>query len=307
MLRRLEREGIRADLAAVESLLGIRTEQEDPVGWLQFSQRKAMLEEQLAQAADDLSTSAAVGLFFGGRPVLGSRGIAADFGAKALEQFQAVVATKHAAQEGPVGSRGPVAQRDRSQLMITDVARGSFGFVLEEVDGEQLVDTPLRHTLDEVIDAIYRVSAPDEEAFEAVIEAVDNRVLNSLRSFFKLIDDAGATMRIVEEQRDFTLLRDAVERARERTESLEITDDEKRVEGVLYVLPESRKFELHPIGGQQTIRGAVAPDCIRAIAPDGHEIPQGIIGTVHPVTLKVREVRAANRAPRYSYTLVRVD
>jgi hypothetical protein len=227
MLKRLEQQAVRADLAAVDGLLGSRTEAEDPVGWLQFSRRKEMLEQQLS-APSEVSSSAAVGLFFAGRPVFGSRGIAAEFGARAVEQFQAVVSTKHATQEGPIGSRGPIPQRDRSKLMITEVARGSFGFILEEAEGPQLVESPLRQTVDEVVDLIYRTAAPDEEAFEAFTEAVDNRVLGSLKGFFRLLDEAGATVRIVEEQREFTLARDAVERARERTESLVIDEQERR-------------------------------------------------------------------------------
>ena len=37
MMRRLEFEALRADLAAVEALLKQRSEIEDPIGWFQFN------------------------------------------------------------------------------------------------------------------------------------------------------------------------------------------------------------------------------------------------------------------------------
>jgi hypothetical protein len=205
MLRKLAVESLRADLASVDALLKERTPDEDPIGWFQFSQRQTALRRKLEEVQNAETTSAGVALFFGGRPVLGSRGINADFGAKAVDQFQSVVATQFALQNGPIGARGPVRQRERAQLMITDVVRGSFGFVLEENNPDHLVNSSLKHVVDGVLDIIYRTAAPDEAAFDSVTETVDDRLLGTLKSFFKHLDDAGATMRVVEDEREFTL------------------------------------------------------------------------------------------------------
>ena len=64
------------------------------------------------------------------------------------------------------------------------------------------------------VDLVFRVASPDQEIFETLAEGIDSRVLGSLRSFFKVVDDAGATMRIVEDRREFTLQREEVGRAR---------------------------------------------------------------------------------------------
>ena len=79
MLKKLEADTLKADLAAVTALLAARTEDDDPVGWLQFSSRKADLETELARTEAAPETRAAVGLFFGGRPVLGSKGYCGEF------------------------------------------------------------------------------------------------------------------------------------------------------------------------------------------------------------------------------------
>ena len=48
MFKRLEQEAIRADLMSVNTILAGRTPDDDPVGWFQFSRRRAELEQQLA-------------------------------------------------------------------------------------------------------------------------------------------------------------------------------------------------------------------------------------------------------------------
>src|SRR5829696_4299892 len=102
MLSKLEVDAAQADLAAVESLLGQHSRQADPVGWLQFSKRREALQRQISELQTKVSTGASVALFFGRLPVLGSRGIKADFGTKAVEQFQDVVTKRFADHQGPL-------------------------------------------------------------------------------------------------------------------------------------------------------------------------------------------------------------
>lgn len=304
MLKRLERDAAKADLAAVEALLNERSAESDPIGHLQFSRRAEAISRRLREIEAAPSTGAEVGLFFGGRPVIGSHGILADFGTKAVSEFQNLVSSTFAAAEGALGARGPVPQRDRTQLMLTNVARGSFGFILQQADEPQLVDTQMKEVISRVVDLLFRVASPDQEAFEGVADNVDNRVLGSLRSFFKTLDDAGATVRFVEDQREFTLRRDEIELARERTEHATIVETAQTATGTLYVLPVARRFELHPLGGDEAFRGSIAPDCLANLTGGGREVRPGIIGTTQTVRLRVREIRAEGQDPKRGYTLI---
>ena len=201
MMRRLEFEALRADLAAVEALLKQRSEIEDPIGWFQFNQRKAELESKIAELQTSEVQSAAVALYFGGRPVIELRGIFADFGSKAVAAFQSIVSTWFAALEGPLGERGPVPQRERSALMITEVARGSFGFVLEEIESSSAPELPvtsLKDVVDEVCGLIHSLADPaesDEDELDRLPEALDKRVLGDLQAFFRHLHDSGATLK----------------------------------------------------------------------------------------------------------------
>lgn len=304
MTRKLESDNLRSDLAALTDLLDQRSEDEDPVGWLQLTSRRRQVESELEALEQTVETTASVAVYFGGRPTFGSRGILADFGGQALEQFQSIVSTQYAALDRPIGSRGPLPQKERAQLMVTDIARGSFGFVLEEANSEgELVNTAVKNAVSAVADLLLRISSADDEAFEAAAEAVDDRVLASLTAFVKLIDGAGATLRIVEDERDLSLPREALERARERTENLAISTKRTSVRGTLYLLPDARRFELHPADGGESLKGTIQSDLLATLVDPSGNVQTGIIGRTWNAELDVREVRVRSREPRYSYKL----
>ncbi|BAF86109.1 hypothetical protein AZC_0111 [Azorhizobium caulinodans ORS 571] len=306
MLKRLERDATKADLAAVEALLNARSAEDDPIGHLQFSRRRDDLNQRLQQIEGRPSTNAEVGLFFGGRPVLGSYGIQADFGANAIAEFQKLVSSAHAVVERPLGTRGPVPQRDRTQLMLTDVARGSFGFILQQAEDPQLVDSAMKNVLERTTDLIFRVASPDQESFDNIAEDVDNRLFNALRSFFKVLGDAGATLRIVEDRREFTLHRDEVELARERTETSTLHETEETAEGLFYFLPDGRRFELDQGSDAGVLKGTVSPACMDWLTSSGTQIRPGILGTFRRVQMRVREIRGRGHRSHKSYTLLTV-
>lgn len=308
MLKKMEVDALKADLAAVTALLAARTEDDDPVGWLQLSSRKADIENELAQLEAAPETRAAVALFFGGRPVLGSRGIAANFAGKAIDRYQDLLAKRYVALEsGPLGDRGPVPQHANAQMLMTEVARGSFGFVLEEAsETTSLVDTPLKQVVDEISDLIYRLSAMDETGFEVVAETLDDRLLASLKEFFKLLDDGGATLKLVEGRKEYVLQREDVERARARADSMEIGEREQEETGVVYLLPDSRRFELHPTEAGLVRRGTITADCLKELRGETATIPPEVIGRPWRVRLKVREVRQRSGAAKVSHTLTRL-
>jgi len=305
MLKRLQLDATQADLAAVSELLNSRTAEEDPVGHLQFSRRVEALAQKLRELEAAPATGVEIGLFFGGRPVAGSHGILADFGARAVSEFQNIVSSTSAAAaaEGALGARGPVPQRDRTHLLLTDVARGSFGFILQ-AEEQQLVDNPMREVVTRAADLVFRVATPDQEAFEGIADQVDARVLGSLRSFFKILDDAGATLRVVEDEREFTLQRGDVSLARERTENASLEESVQLVEGTLYVLPAARRFELHPLDGNPVIRGTITAACLAELTGGGREVRPGIVGSVQAARIRVREIQAQGQEPKRSYALL---
>lgn len=268
MLRRLQLQGLQAELSAVLELLKQAIEMGDPVGEYQFSKRKQALEKEIASLAQIHEQNASIALFFGGDPVIGSRGISADFAGNMLDQFQELVARAFAKTElGLLGERGPIPLRKATNLMVTEVAKGSFGFVLDELSDQiEIEDTALKRVVEEVATVLERTASPNELDFEEVSETLDARMLIALKDFFVTLDTANATIRIVEDVADFTLDEQSIRRARMRTEATSIDESDLVLDGVLEgFLPDHRKFELR-VEASQVIYGSVAKEAAEQYA-----------------------------------------
>lgn len=315
MLKKLELDALKADLMTVESLLEARTEDEDPIGHYQFTARKIKLELQINNVTAHLDTHAQLGVFFGGGPVQGSRGINADFAGKALEDLQALISKRFSEKEtGPLKQRGPIRFNDRSQMLVTGVMRGSFGFVLEESgDTLEMLNTPLKDVVEEISDILSRIGATDEAVFDEAAAELDERTLVTLKQFFQRLDEQEATLRIVQGSRDFLLNRAAVSLARSRIQEMKIVETGDDYTGQLFLLPESRLFDLvSTIDGERIVlKGKVGPLVFKQldgqqdlgeVAIDQTKLSQGL----WRVEIKTREIQERNRAPRRVYSLSRL-
>ncbi len=309
MLPQLERQYLSARLAGARQLLADSPQDDDPISHHQYSQLVNELELEIQTMPKKIANApAGLALFFGGRPVMGSHGIDAKFGSKALETFQKLVSQRFAADAlgGPLPSKGPLPKNDQSQLIMTDVVRGSFGFVLQasqDVATSEVGQT-LKHAVDKVADTLSRVSAQDDSLFDNAAEEIDERQKGTLTEFFKLLESEGATMRIVEGERDFELKSDAVHRARARVENMVISD--KEIEQAGYVVgwsDYSAKFELQLHDGSEVVAGAVRTnELLRIQAENLNPLHQHIRARV-----KVREIAIRNRAPKRAYTLLSLE
>lgn len=310
-MRSLELSSLRADLAAIDALLGARSKESDPIGWYQLSQRRKKVAQRLLDTKERADTRAGVALYFGGRPVTGSKGIQATFASKALETFQDMVAKRFAKQASgqSLSDRARVPMRNNSSLLITDVARGSFGFVLEEVEKQQeLVDSSLKETVDEVSRLIHAMGSRDFDSMEDQAEILDDRLLLSLREFYKLLDEAGATMRIVDSTREHVLTRDAIEKGRARTDSIEWFERRKTIHGVLFITPNSQRFDFEPIPDATPIKGKVSKKCLALLRENGDQQLKRVLGSPVNATFTVKEVRSSHSEDsKFSYTLEEIE
>jgi hypothetical protein len=315
MLRKLEHDALAADLTAVEDLLASRSEDDDPIGHFQYSARKVELQEKLSQLGGRTDRHAEMGIFFGGRPVQGSRGINADFAGRALADLQSLITKRFSESEaGHLKQHGRLPFVDRSKMVVTNLIRGSVGFVLEESgDNAEILNTPLREVVDEVSDILFKVSADDEAIFDEAAVALDPRFLLSLKQFFVHLDEQEATLRIVNGNRDFLLDRHAVSLARNRVQQIEIEERRDELVGTIFLLPASRRFEFvtQMEGKSVTLAGPVSPQASAQIVGqqetgvspiDVRQISQ----RPWRVEIQTREIRERNRASRKVYALVRL-
>lgn len=305
MVRKLEMEALATDLASVRSLLSKRTPETDPIGFLQFSSRAAELELQLASLDQTPTTKASLAVFFAGEPVLGSRGIRADFAGRAVNLFQELIAKQFATMErGAMAGVGPVPLRGNSDMLLTDVVRGSVGVVLEEADrNESLTESELSVAVRKVADDIQQTTAADATAFEELLGEVDDRYFAALSQLFKLFDDSHATVRLVESDHDVELDSLAIHRGRERTDAAITNDnDDVRLAGHLWLLPAARRFELKVTGSEETIQGTVSKEFAREQLERLRA--ENVVNRDWIVRLKMRTITRPSRAPQIRYTLL---
>ena len=161
MHRRLQMEGLQAEISTLSNIINQAKVLNDPLGEYQLTKRKASLEKELSECTANTDSLASVAVYFGGKPVFGSRGISADFAGRMLNHFQDLVGLTFAKVElGTLAERGRIPRRDATNLMITEIAKGSFGFILNQIsDQDEFEITALKNTVEEVAKIIERTAS----------------------------------------------------------------------------------------------------------------------------------------------------
>ena len=303
--RKLERDFAYADLAAVNALLSRLTD-EDIMTRVGLEARVEELQQSSAELEHvrEAPTASAL-LFFGGRPVFGSRGIESEFAGNAVMKFQDIVAKVLADETGRLGQRGVVANKAAATLHITNIVRGSFGFLLEETQSQPpLLDSQLKTAVDDASRLLEAFGEPDEEEFRSAVETIDQRVLGTARAFFDLMRHNGATLRLVAGNLDRSFGVEAVERAADRATSTSVEDAEETLAGQLAgVLPDAHQFEFRT-AEQGTIRGRV-DRTLKAAELAGFNKDWVNVDALARVI--VRRVRSEGAVVRETYTLAGLD
>jgi len=215
-------------------------------------------------------------VYFGGAPVVGSRGIDATFASRALANYEDFV-TKiwGQRQHGNLPASGPVRDRHDARLHITGVVHGSFGFELAELAGPEgptsFEGSPLRHAVDLATRAIIAAGESDDALADAA-EDLDGRAFAALREFYSVLKKGGASVRVVTDDLDRSFDVSAVLAAAERTQGTWAEQQDVPVSGeFLGVLPERRTFEFRRDDGL-VLRGRVSDEMplaeVRQLNPD---------------------------------------
>ena len=291
----LDRSGIVAELSSVEELLQSLPE-EDALGRMSLDSRRQKLLEQLEYLGEQRSTLAATGLFFGGKPVIGSRGIQAEFASKVLDDYRDSVVNMWAATTGEVAPRGPVPDQDAARLHVTELLHGSVGFLIEEIDLKALplFPSPLKNAAEAIDNLIVSVAKQSDDDFEKELDQLHPRVFRAVERLIKDLHQAEATIRVVDEARDETLTSQDVDRAYVRLEATNIEEEQFTEDGLLIgLLPYGERFEFRRESGQ-LITGKVSPSLSEIYLKRLTE--EQAINKWWKVTIARREIRRFGRS-----------
>ncbi len=263
MVTKVHLDALRGEIASLRELLA-NSGDRDPLGSRSLRRRLNNLEAELAAVEGRESKTANVALVFDGAAVRGSSAIEADFAGKALLDYQELIAKHVAMSEGGMAERGrlPDQIHRQSQMTITGLVHGSFGFVLEEDNSEQLgmFETPAHQAVRSITELLEDVAATSGVAFEARLQELDARVFQSLKRFVGHLHKADSTLKVAEEKRELRLDKESVQRAFERVSKVDIEEDEQIVEGeLLGLVPVQRRFDFRRNDNGEVLQGRVAP------------------------------------------------
>ena len=228
---------------------------------LEFRKRK--VDEILASRPPVLKEPAHVRVTFRGKPVVGSRGLLADFGAAAVKAFADAVAVVGASRDSSLKFRGAIPQKEKYGLLITGTASGSFGFELEETPGDgrfpemSPVGPAVKRTMS-ILEAA--VGSDDEMLLDTVFDA-HPRALRAIRTFLNKMAVREATCALEFKGRTLRFSDvSEVRRVERRLGSDHVLDEEQQMTGrFLGVLPSKRRFEFRNEDTGRVVSGRIDP------------------------------------------------
>ena len=228
---------------------------------LEFRKRK--VDEILATRPRVLKEPAQVRLTFRGKPVAGSRGLSAEFGAAAVKAFAHAVAVVGASQNSSLKFRGAIPQKEKYGLLITGTALGSFGFELEETlgDGRFPEISPVGPAVKRTISILEAAVGTDDEMLLDTVSDAHPRALGAIRTFLKTMAVQDATCALEFKGRTFRFSDvSEVRRGEKRLGTDNVLDEEQQMTGhFLGVLPAKRRFEFWNEGTGRVVPGRIDP------------------------------------------------
>ena len=305
MIRKLKLDSLRSEINETVALIEESEKYGDSLGVAQLEIKLKELEDKLSDIIKEDNPFANIAFFFGGKPVFGSKGINARFSASFLYHFQDLFAKVFSiVNEENLGQRGPIPNIDKSNLMVTEVTRGSFGFILEELsDQKQIFNTKSKEILERAIKIIQSTISENETDFEEILNEIDERTLISLRKIFDDLYKNDAVVRIVEDEKDFTIDEISIKRGKQRSEQTSIEEEPELLPGIIVgFLPHHKKFELLLESGEQ-IYGSVINEAIEKynnLITSGKEV----MNNKWNISILTRIIKPLNRPEKKVYNLI---
>lgn len=233
--------------------------EENVIERMSFEARLKSVKEALSNLSTQVCSTAK--LTFRGKPVMGSRGMTADFAGKAAGAFSEVFTAISAALTDGLRDMGPIPNRDKNQLLITGTAIGSFGFEFELPQAEpNLFPENLGHTALDKIEALFRLAAlgSDDDVAE-VIEEVHPRAVKKVFAFLDLLVQQEAWCGLEFSDKTFHYSGfEQLKTASERLKDDNIHEKTETFQGEFQgVLPSSRTFEFRLADESRILKGRI--------------------------------------------------
>ena len=272
-----------------------------------FESRLKEANEELAQIPLAQLVKKA-SLTFRGSPVFGSHGIAAEFANKASGFFTEAFAAIVAGINENLRYMGPIADKQRNQLIITGTAIGSFGFEYE-LPSPNAGSDPAHPELDlgavrnteaamEKMEELFRLaSAGSDDDLSGLVDELHPRAVRKVAEFLNYVADQDAWCGLDFNSSFFRFSGSGqVRRSADRLTGDNIIETREeffgRFEGAL---PTGRTFEFNLTDQRLILRGKVGPD-----VKDPNVLNREYL--YKPAVIELNVVQVGQGRPRYTLT-----
>ena len=291
---------LRAELAELDKLLSM-TPESAVIDRMSLEYRRSQVEAEL-EANPPLSRwPASAHLTFNGKPVVDRQGIYADFGAHTVDAFSEIVVSLAASQQAALGERGVIPNREDYRLLITGTSHGSFGFEIEEVLGQAMLlpgESPVELAIGQARNILESLTS-DEETLAEAIAYTDERALQNVRKFLKMMADNQAVCSLSFKDKVFRFTDvGQVQKGLSNLGEDNIREEDVEIVGHFQgYLPKVRRAELVDRATAEVISGRVDHKMESA------EAINGILGQTVKVSARFRQVGNSRRR----YTILGYD
>jgi hypothetical protein len=298
---------VSSEIQQLESLLE-RIPKENVINRLGLEQRLQSARRVIANVFPAALAKKAR-LTFRGRPVFGSRGIAAEFAVTASRHFTEAFTAVAAALAENLNYMGPIPDKGRNQLLITGTAIGSYGFEFELPAGEpagsgqtdlfepeQAAASSSPEEAMEKLEALFQAAAEgsDDDLAELIVE-IHPRAVQKTADFLDYVAEQEAWCGLEFEEHLFRFSGpDQVRSSASRLNSSNIKERDETYTGEFQgVLPKSRTFEFKLLDQKGVLKGKVSPEI-----PDADIINREFLHK--PVTVELHVIQVGQGRPRFT-------
>ncbi len=209
-------------------------------------------------------------LTFRGRPVVGSSGVFSDFASEATGRLSEAVRAVAAGLKDSLKYMGPIPGAAETNLLLTGVARGSFGFVFDVLKDASEPEAGMFDGLNKTELAVEKLrelmevaaTGADDDDLAAIIEEVHPRAVRKVKEFLDALSERDALCAYEFNGRSFRFTNlDQLRRGRDRLAEDNIREDEVHYVGEIQgVLPKSRTIEFKIASKPDVIRAKIGLD-----------------------------------------------
>jgi hypothetical protein len=201
-------------------------------------------------------------LTFRGKPVFGSRGILADFGARAAALFSELFTVVAGGLNENLRDFGPIPDRVTNRLLITGTAIGSFGFEFELPPKESDLFSeigPAEEAMGKIENLFRTVAEGNDDEVAEIVTNMHQRSIKKTHEFLIFLVQQGAWCGLEFDDKFFRFLNyDQIKFAADRIGDDNIHESRESYCGEFQgVLPTGRTFEFKLLGQKEIIRGKV--------------------------------------------------